>query len=75
MCDEGLRGAVDKERVKAVVVQWCGAMVVLVGGNSFILVEALRALLSSHRVSRTAGTALLDDGNRTLRFADKNTRS
>ena len=57
MCDEGLRGAVDEERVEAVVVQWCGAMVVLVGGISFILVEALCALLSGHRVSRTAGTA------------------
>ena len=67
MCDEGLRGAAEEELVEA--------MVVLVGGIPFVLVEALRALLSGHRVSRTAGTALLDDGNRTLRFADKNTRS
>ena len=49
MCDEGLRGAAEEELVEA--------MVVLVGGIPFVLVEALRALLSGHRVSRTAGTA------------------
>ena len=64
---EGLRGAVDEERLEE--------MVVLAVGVPFILVEALRALLSGHRISRTAGTALFDDSNHTFRFDDKNARS